>query len=91
MRLKCFSVYDSKIGAFATPFAMKSKGEALRGWMDVVNDKNTAFNKHPEDYTLFELGEWDDETAQYTNLPAPLAIAPALEYIKESSTSGGNR
>jgi len=87
MKLKVFTVYDVKIGAYAKPFLMITKGEALRGWLDVVNDPSTNFNKHPEDYTLFEIGEWDDQTAMFTNERVPIPIGPALEYINSRSVS----
>ena len=57
---KIFSVFDSKAELYLTPFFMKTKGEAVRGFEDVANDKNSAIGRHPEDYTLFELGEYDD-------------------------------
>lgn len=79
MVLKVFTIYDSKVGAFKAPFLAQSKGQALRDWTDAVNDPKMAFHKHPEDYTLFELGEYDDQTGQYHNLVAPLSIAPAVE------------
>jgi len=82
MKLKLFTVYDSKIGAFAQPFFMQSKGQALRSWMDVVNDKSTQFCKHPEDFTLFEIAEYDDSNGKFENLPAPISLGTALEVHK---------
>lgn len=79
MKPKVYTVYDSKVSAYTQPFFLRTKGEALRGWMDVVNDGTTAFNKHPEDYTLFEIAEWDDQTAQFINHNTPVSIATALE------------
>lgn len=78
-RLKVFSVYDSKVGAFLQPFIMKTKGEALRGWSDVVNDPNTQFHKHPEDYSLFEIAEWDEDSGKYENHLAPISLGLATE------------
>lgn len=76
---KAFTVYDSKIGAYLAPFFMKSRGEALRAWMDIVNDEKSAFNKHPEDFTLFEVGEYDDEKGQFKNLLTPHSLGVATE------------
>lgn len=80
MNYKMFSVFDSKVGSFARPFFMSSKGEALRAWQDLVNDPQTQFCKHAADFTLFILGEFDDITASYTPLTAPESLGCALEY-----------
>lgn len=79
-KTKIFSVYDSKVGAYAQPFFMRSKGEALRGWEDVVNDPSTNFYKHPEDYTLFELGEYDELSGRIENHSTPESLGVALEF-----------
>lgn len=80
MIMKMYTVYDSKIGAYAQPFFMRNAGEAIRGFMEVIATPNHAFNKYPADYTLFEIGEFCDETgavtqekAGYTNLGTALS------------------
>lgn len=81
---KYYAVYDSKVGAYEQPFPMRTKGEALRSWVDVVNDEKTKFNKHPEDFTLMELGEYDDEKGHFINSPTgPVSIGVALEFLKK--------
>lgn len=82
MKHKMFTVYDSKVNAYNQPFFMRSRGEATRGWSDTVNDPKTNFNKHPEDFTLFELGEYDDENGVITQYEAKIAVGTALEYLK---------
>lgn len=56
MKKKTYCVYDSKVGVYGTPFYFLTHGQALRGWVDIANDPNTEIGKHPEDFTLFELG-----------------------------------
>lgn len=84
MKLLVFSVYDTKVGAYAQPFILRSTGEALRGWIDVVNSKDTQFNKHPEDFTLFHIADYDEESGMFTNLKTPQSLGLALEYIKSN-------
>jgi len=83
MKLKIFSVYDSKIEAYMQPFFMQSKGAALRAFMDTLADKSSVLAKHPEDYTLFEIGEFDDTNCTIATLPAKLSLGLAKELIKE--------
>lgn len=63
MNLKVFAVRDMKALAYLQPFFSPSVGSALRAFGDAVNDTNCPFNKHPEDYVLFEIGTYDDSTA----------------------------
>lgn len=82
MTSKVFAVYDSKVEAYLNPFIMQSKGQALRAFADTVNDSATQFNKHPGDFTLFEIGSYDDQNGQYVMLPAKLSLGCALEFLK---------
>lgn len=89
MLLKVFTVYDCKVEAYLTPFFMKTKGEAIRGYSEVVNDVKTQFNRYPEDYTLFELGTYDDSTAKFVLHSTPVSIGKALEFLKPTSLHTG--
>jgi len=80
---KVFTIYDSKMEAYMQPFFMSQKGQAVRAFTDTVNDPTSQFNKHPEDFTLFEIGEYDDATGKFTNLQTPNSLGLALEYRKQ--------
>lgn len=81
MILQIFAVYDSKADAYLQPFFMPSKGQAMRSFQDLSNEPKTQFNKHPEDFTLFHIGEFDDMDATIKTLDAkiPLALASELK------------
>lgn len=56
------AVRDQAVKAFAHPMYFRSKDEARRSFGDGVNDpKNTTFGAHASDFSLWCLGEWDDE------------------------------
>lgn len=88
MILKVFSVFDSKSQAFARPFFDASKGSAIRAFGDIARDKQHPIGAHPEDYTLFELGEWDDKSAQFTFLKAPVSLGLAIELLPLEVSNG---
>lgn len=69
---KVFSVYDEASGAYLPPFHLNTVGQAVRAITDCVNDQNHEFGRHPSDYTLFQLGEYDDTTGIFTNEKKPL-------------------
>lgn len=81
-KLQIFSIYDKKAVAYQNPFFYHQKGQALRAFEDAVNDPQIAFNKHPEDFSLFHIGEWDDSTGTIKSLPNPVPIEEALNLIK---------
>lgn len=64
---KVFSIYDEKSKAFLRPFLLSEVGQAIRAIHDCLTDPQHDFAKHPSDYTLFQLGEFDDSTGSYTN------------------------
>lgn len=81
MKIKMFAVHDSKAEAYLQPFSMRSKGEAIRAFQNSVNDPQTQFNKYPADFTLFEIGEYDELTGQI--IPSnKIALGNAIEYKK---------
>ena len=63
MKLKIFSIYDLKAVAFITPFYCPNAALAKRGFQNARQDPAHAFHRNPTDYTLHELGEWDDTNA----------------------------
>lgn len=84
MTFKIYAVFDTAVGAYMQPFFLRSKGEAIRGWLDAVNDDKTQFNKHPKDFTLFEIGEYDEETGNVQGYPAKIACGTALELLSKN-------
>lgn len=81
MIVKIFSVYDSKVEAYIQPFFMQSRGQAIRSFGDIAGDKTTNIGKHPADFTLFELGEFDDSNASFSMHNTPISIGVAIELL----------
>ncbi len=81
MILQIFDIFDSATGSYARPFFMLSKGEATRAFVDIINDDQSSIHKHPEDFTLFHLGSFDQETAEFKSLPAPSSMGKAIQYV----------
>lgn len=80
MILKVFSVFDAKLNVFNTPFFSRATGDASRSFSDLVRDARTSVGQHPEDFFLYEIGEFSDETGAL--IPsAPVQIAAATAFI----------
>ncbi len=81
MRMKAFTIYDTKAKAYLPPFFLGETGQAVRHFTDAVNDGQSAFNKHPEDYTLFEIGGYDDATGLVNSFEGPELVCTALQCV----------
>lgn len=83
MILKIFTVYDSKAEAYLKPFFLRSTGEAIRAFEENCNDINANFFKYPSDYTLFEIGSYNDNTTEIVTLTAIKSLGLAHEYKRQ--------
>lgn len=80
MLINIFTVYDSKAAAYLPPFYEQSIGSALRSFGDTCKNEEHVFNKHSEDFTLFHLGVFDDQTCKFELLDALTSLGLASEY-----------
>lgn len=82
MKIKIYSIYDSKAQAFNSPFYARSKGEAIRNFQHMANeDKPDNMVWHyPEDYSLFELGDFDSEKGLLIPYKDSVALGKAIEF-----------
>lgn len=62
MKLLAFAVHDSKAGAWLRPFFAPSVGLAARALGEAVNDPAHEFCKYVEDFTLHQVGHFDEES-----------------------------
>lgn len=81
MKLVVVSVYDSKVSAFATPFFVRSRGEALRSFEDACGDEKLPFRAHPEDYALYIVGEFEDSAGMLMPMDAPYRLCAASDFV----------
>lgn len=79
--MKVFSIYDSKAEAYMQPFFSQNKGTAIRSFADAAQQEEGQFAKHSADYTLFEVGEWDEDTGTMMPAKANINLGTALEHI----------
>lgn len=81
MRYKILTVRDRAIDAYGQPFYATSVGGAVRSFSDEINNarEGNQLNKHPEDFDLFLLGEFDDNTGEFDiTRPAQVAVGKDL-------------
>jgi len=80
MNHKIFTIYDSKAKAYLTPFFLHEDAMAVRVFADCINDTEHQFGRHPEDYTLFNIGKWSDDKAKL--IPNnPISLGCGIEFV----------
>lgn len=85
MKLNVYSVFDDKAKVYSKPFNMAHNGEALRLFADAVSDVKSSLNRHPSDYHLYRLAEFDDVSGVFKSLPnGPEFLAHAIDFVAEA-------
>lgn len=79
MIYQVFSVKDLKAAAFAPPFFMHRMEVAVRAFRDALRDPSHPMAQHPEDYVLYCLGEFDDNTGALLGIDEPILVSTALD------------
>jgi hypothetical protein len=67
MKLIICTVKDRAADAYGRPMFVPSTGVAIRSFSDEIN-RNNADNQlynHPDDFDLYELGEFDDNSGLF--------------------------
>lgn len=84
MLMSVFAIYDAGIMTWKPPMFCRAKGEILRWWIEMVNNGQTDLSKHPQDYTLFDIGTWDDEGCKFDLHKTPISLGVAIEFVKKA-------
>ncbi len=79
---KVFSIFDSKADAFLQPFFSPTAATALRSFQQSAQDEATQFHRFAGDYTLFEIGEWDQAKGTWVAHEAKVNLGLALQFLE---------
>ena len=84
MKHQVFSIFDIAANSYARPFFLPANGIAIRVFTDLAVNAETDVGKHPKDYTLYNIGEFDDQTGELTNKEPKLPLLSGLEAVASS-------
>lgn len=76
-RLTMFAIYDSKAALYLKPFFSQNTETAIRDFTSAVNTEG-QFNEFAEDYSVFLLGEFDQEEGTLRLESAPIHVCNAI-------------
>ncbi|WNK13117.1 MAG: nonstructural protein [Microvirus sp.] len=71
MLLRAYSIRDSKGEFYHPPFFKRTHGEAERDFMHLCKDEKSMTGQYTEDYDLYYLGTYDDQTGKIQATSSP--------------------
>jgi len=88
---KVFTVFDSKMQTYYDSFLSENKMTALRSMSQSMSNPKSPFGLYPADFTLFEIGEWDDQKGLYTMYDHKINLGCLIELKALERDNGGLR
>lgn len=83
--MKLYAVRDCKADSFGAPMSIASVGIARRVLLETAQQGNSPLAKYPEDFSLYELGEYDADSGEIRPCkPAPVFVATVLDILNEA-------
>jgi len=76
-----YAIHDNKANAYLPPFFLHNHNMARRTFGDCIQDPEHAFGKHPDDYSLWELGEFNDTTGEIIYFTPHHSLGNGVDYI----------
>lgn len=64
MKLNLYAVFDRASGVYDGPIPGQADGTMIRQFTDMCCNPEHQIGKHPDDYTLFKVGVWNDGTGE---------------------------
>lgn len=82
MKVKMYSVYDVKAKVHQYPFQSHNNFTAMRTFQATIQKADTMLAAYPEDFNLYLLGEFDDNSGIIVPMEKPEYVCPALDFVK---------
>lgn len=88
LKLRLYSIYDSKAEQFSPPQVYHNDMLALRAFEGLVNDDKTLINSYPEDFSLHYIGNLGDTDGRYyiddsDETRVPILVGRAVDYVRD--------
>lgn len=85
MKFMMVAIKDRSVEAYTSIQAVRAPGQAIRQFMDAINNTESGpMAQHPDDFDLYNVGEFNDETGELTPCtPVKLADGKTIAMNKE--------
>ncbi len=78
MQLKAYSIRDTKVNTYNVPFFAKTEEDAVRTLTRLKMDPNSNVSLFPEDFDLYYVGEYSDQTGTIDASETPIHVIKAV-------------
>ncbi|UDN67704.1 nonstructural protein [robinz microvirus RP_97] len=84
MKIILVAVRDEAVQAFGNPWCAQTVNMALRHFGDACGnpDDNNQWRKHPQDFFLYQVGEFENTTGVLSVLEIPVRLGSASEFVR---------
>lgn len=72
------AVLDKGAEAYMTPVFFVTDAVAIRDFLGEAKNANSMFNRHPQDFSLYKFGVFDDNTGKFDLFGEPKFLVSAL-------------
>ena len=83
MIMRIYSVYDLKAEVYQMPFYAHNRGHAMRMIQDVVRNKDSMLAKHPGDFRLLEVGEYNDSNGRIVGFEINKEVVDIIDLFED--------
>ena len=85
MKYNLYAIKDAKAEVFADIFQLPNNAIALRKFSEACTDEKSELHKYPEDFALYLIGSYDNETGHLSAPEQPIEIDRAVNYVKTNT------
>lgn len=82
-RLFVVAVRDRALDSFGSPIFVVATGQAIRSFSDEVNNPESPFAKHPDDYDLYQLGMFDQDEGTLVPIGTPKLLVIGKDLVRK--------
>lgn len=82
MKMSVYSIFDRKALVYHQPYFALNHAVAVRTLSDAVADPNSMFGRHPNDYVLYCIGQYDDSKGSMESSSPLEHVIDAIALVK---------
>lgn len=79
--MRLFTIHDSAAALYQRPFSARTEAEATRAFAGLAQDREHPVGQSPEDYALYLVAEFSEDTGVVVGLPGPKHVANAIAFV----------
>lgn len=84
MILQIMVAFDKKAASYLTPFFVTRGELGIRSFSSAVNGApGSAIADHPEDFALYQLGTYNDDSGKLNPFAEPVHVVEAVKLKKD--------